>query len=90
MLTCSNHSATKQSARRCGQLNPQKTRAQEAIKILNIVLFEILPFKAEPEKNERTTVDYNAKLTTFMATGSKPAAIEVHVHRREWNWKQTG
>lgn len=54
MLTCSNHSPTKQSARRCGQLNPQKTQAQEAIKILNIALFQILPFKPEPEwMNER-------------------------------------
>lgn len=80
MLTYTNHSATKQSARRCGQLNPQKTQAQEAIKILNIALFQILPFKLEPEKHNSPTkqlyvsalngINYVHR-TLFMTTGIK-------------------
>lgn len=55
MLTYTNHSASKRAARRCGKLNPQKTQAQEAVKILNITLFQILPFKLEPEKTNSPT-----------------------------------
>lgn len=61
MLTYTNHSATKGSARRCGQLNPQKTQAQEAIKTRNITLVQILPFKLEPEEPHQTTVGFGAK-----------------------------
>lgn len=80
MLTYTNHSATKRSARRRGQLNPQKTQAREAIKILNITLFQILPFKLEPEKvNSPTKRQYVSALngknyvyhTLFMTTGIK-------------------